>query len=58
MERKRRLRNSTEDVFGGATRVEPVFREETPTRSLAGLHCEKAAVDRRVRRRSRSGDMP
>jgi hypothetical protein len=57
MERKRRLRKSTEDVFGGAIRVEPVFREETPARSFAGLHCEKAAVERRVRRLSRSAEM-
>jgi hypothetical protein len=56
MERKRRLRSSTEAVFGGAIRVEPVFREETPARSFAGLHCENAAVDLRARIASQSGE--
>jgi hypothetical protein len=39
-------------VFGGASSLEPVFLEEAADRSLAGLHCEKDAVERRASERS------
>ena len=56
MERKCRLRRETDSVPLGARSLEPVFLEEAADRSLAGLHCEKEAEERRARERSGLGD--